>query len=159
MASVMIVNLLQKSETMKTNKLFVIDLLLLLLFIPMAVTGFEMHVAGHGNNYSEWHGWAVAHILSTILFTIVAIWHICLHWWWYKILFKKPLGSKSRVTIVVTVIFLILTISGILALVIPEGPNSNTGIFHYKVGIVSIVLFLGHIIKRLKILRKGLFKK
>ena len=144
---------------MKRKKLFVIDLLLLILFVAMAVTGFGMHISGHDNSHSVWHSWAVAHCLSTLLFVGVTFVHIYLHWIWYKTLFTSSLGNKSRVTIVVSLLFVVLVISGIFALFIPESPNSDIGIVHYKIGIVSILFFLVHIIKRMKILSKGLSKK
>lgn len=144
---------------MKMNRLFVVDLLLLFLFIATATSGFGMHVAGHENNHSVWHNWAVAHIFFTLFFTITTIAHIYLHWNWYKSLFSKPLGKKSKITIIVTVLFVVLVISGTLAFVIPEGPNSQIGMAHYKIGVVSTIFFAGHIIKRHKVLLKGLFKK
>lgn len=142
---------------MKVNRLFVVDLLLLIFFILTAASGFGMHIAGHGTSHDIWHGWAAAHILSTLLFVIITIAHIYLHWRWYKTLFTKAFGSKSKVTVVVSVLFVILTISGILSL-FPSGPNSNIGITHYKIGVISTLLFAGHIIKRIKILIKGLLK-
>lgn len=144
---------------MRANKIFIVDLLLLILFIIVAVSGFGMHGAGHGDNHSVWHSWAVAHCLSTLLFVGVTFAHIYLHWIWYKTLFTKPLGNKSRVTITISVLFVVLVISGTLAFAIPEGPNSDIGIAHYIVGIASTLLFVGHIAKRIKILFKGLRKK
>ena len=144
---------------MKINKLFIVDLLLLLLFIATAISGFGMHITGHSDNHIIWHNWAVAHTLSTLLFVITTVIHIYLHWNWYKTLFSKPLGKKSKVTIIITILFVLLTISGILAFIIPIGPNSQIGITHYQIGVISTVLFIGHFIKRHKILFKGLFKK
>ena len=143
---------------MKT-KIFIVDLLLLTLFILTAISGFGMHITGHSNNHFIWHHWAAVHCLSTLFFTITTIIHIYLHWNWYKSLFSKSLGKKSKVTVIVSLLFLVLTISGTLAFVIPHGPNSHIGIIHYIIGIVSTIFFAGHIIKRIKILFKGLFKK
>ena len=81
---------------MKTNKLFIVDLLLLLLFITTAISGFGMHITGHSDNHSIWHNWAVIHTLSTLLFVITTVIHIYLHWNWYKTLFSKPLGKKAK---------------------------------------------------------------
>ncbi|MBR5603483.1 MAG: DUF4405 domain-containing protein [Bacteroidales bacterium] len=142
---------------MKT-KIFIVDLLLLTLFILTAISGFRMHIVGHGNSHFIWHNWAIVHTISTLFFTIATILHVYFHWNWYKGLFFKPFGKKSKVTIIVSLLFLTLTISGFLAFV-PQGPNSNIGITHYKIGIVSTLFFIIHIIKRYKILFKGLFKK
>ena len=148
-----------KGKIMKANKLFIIDFILLILFVLTAVSGFGMHFAGHSNIHSIWHNWAVIHCLSTLLFVGFTFAHIYLHWNWYKTLFSKPLGNKSRVTIVVSILFVVLTISGTLAFTVPEGPNSHIGIVHYIIGIISTIFFVGHIVKRHKILFKGLLKK
>ena len=144
---------------MKINKLFLVDLLLLVLFLLTVASGFGMHAAGHGTSHEVWHGWAVFHVLSTLFFVVATIAHIYMHWNWYKGLFTSSRGKKSRVTIIVSILFIVLTITGILAFIIPEGANSPLGLAHYKVGIVCAILFAGHIIKRHKILWKGLTKR
>ena len=151
------VYLCTKKRAMRINKLFIVDLLLLLLFIPTVASGFGMHIAGHGDNHTVWHNWGVAHTLISTLFAISVFAHIYLHWGWYKGLFRKPLAKRSRMSIVISLLFVTLTISAILSLSISEGQNSHIGIAHYKIGIVATLFFAWHIIKRLKILTKGLF--
>ena len=101
----------------------------------------------------------MAHVISTLLLTILVAIHIYGHWGWYKSLFKGGIKNKSRVTIVVSILFVVLTISGTFAFTVPEGPNSHIGIVHYIIGIISTIFFVGHIVKRHKILFKGLLKK
>lgn len=144
---------------MKADKLFIVDLILLIPFALTTESGFGMHLAGHSNIHSVWHNWAVTHCLSSLLFSGFTFAHIYLHRNWYKTLFSKPLGNKSRVTIIVSILFAVLTISGTLAFTIPEEPNSHIGKVHYIIGIISTIFFVGHIIKRHKILFKGVLKR
>lgn len=144
---------------MKVRTLFLTDFLLLITFVPSSATGFILHWAGHQNYHELWHNWAVAHVISTLLLTILVAIHIYGHWGWYKSLFKGGIKNKSRVTIVVSILFVVLTISGTFAFTVPEGPNSHIGIVHYIIGIISTIFFVGHIVKRHKILFKGLLKK
>lgn len=144
---------------MKAKTLFLTDLLLLITFVPSSATGFILHWAGHQSSHELWHNWAVAHVISTLLLTILVAIHIYGHWGWYKSLFKGGIKNKSRVTIVVSILFVVLTISGTFAFTVPEGPNSHIGIVHYIIGIISTIFFVGHIVKRHKILFKGLLKK
>ena len=143
---------------MKVRTLFLTDFLLLITFVPSSATGFILHWAGHQNYHELWHNWAVAHVISTLLLTILVAIHIYGHWGWYKSLFKGGIKNKSRVTIVVSILFVVLTISGTFAFTVPEGPNSHIGIVHYIIGIISTIFFVGHIVKRHKILFKGLLK-
>ena len=144
---------------MKVRTLFLTDFLLLITFVPSSATGFILHWAGHQNYHELWHNWAVAHVISTLLLTILVAIHIYGHWGWYKSLFKGGIKNKSRVTIVVSILFVVLTISGTFAFTVPEGPNSHIGIVHYIIGIISTIFFVGHIIKRHKIFFKGFLKK
>ena len=68
--------------------IFVIDWVLIPTFILSAFTGIGLHIAGHGSSHEVWYNWAVAHILFSLLFTVVVVGHIKTHWGWYKSLFK-----------------------------------------------------------------------
>lgn len=144
---------------MKLNRLFVTDLVLLVFFVLTGVSGFGMHASSHFGSHSVWHNWAVAHILATLGFVTAVALHVYMHWGWYKSLLNKPFGKKSKLTVVVTLLFVVLVVSGLLALIIPDGPLSHIGIFHYYVGIISLAIFAIHILLRLKILLKGLRPK
>lgn len=141
---------------MKIKTLFLVDLLSAISFIPASATGFVMHWAGHQYNHELWHNWALAHILSTLLFTIAIISHIYYHWGWYKSLFIVGLKNKSRVTVMLTILMLVLVFSGNIVLLRHQGPNSHFGIWHYVVGIIFFIISAGHFLKRCKILFKGL---
>lgn len=139
------------------KRIFVVDWILLAVFILTAFTGLELHAAGHGGSHELWHNWAVFHIIASILFVIATLFHVQTHWGWYKGWVKHGLGKKSRVTVIVSVLFVILSATGLILVGI-EGANSFIGLWHYKIGIVSSLLFLGHIIKRARILKRSLQK-
>ena len=90
---------------MKANRLLTADLLLLIVFIAVAISGFGVHIMGHKDDHLTWHHWAVTHTLATLLFIIATIVHIYLHKNWYKGLCTKQLGNKSKVTIFITFLF------------------------------------------------------
>lgn len=137
------------------KRIFVIDWILIVVFIVSAISGFGLHVAVHGSSHKIWHNWAVFHVLGSILFLIAAIFHVATHLEWYKGIIKKGIGSKSKVTAILSVIFLLLSVTG-LALLGINGANSLLGLWHYKIGVITIVVALGHVIKRLPVFRKSL---
>ena len=137
------------------KKIFVIDWLLLLAGILCAVTGIGMHLSGHGNVHEIWHNWAVVHVLSSLFMLITGILHIQTHWNWYKGLFKGQTKNKSRVTMILSVVFTILVVTG-LTLLFVEGANSEIGIWHWALGLAVTTLSAGHIIRRFQFLKKSL---
>ena len=137
------------------KKFFAIDWSLVFVFVLSAFSGIGLHVAGHSNSHEIWHNWAVFHVLSSFLFFVVSIFHITTHWGWYKGIVKNGLGKKSKITIVLSVVFLLVSVTGFILLGI-NGANSYIGLLHYKIGIVTIFLCIGHILKRIPLLRKSL---
>lgn len=137
------------------KKIFVIDWILVFVFVLSAFSGIGLHIAGHGNRHELWHNWPVFHVLSSLLFLITVIFHITTHWGWYKGAIKNGLGKKSKITVVLSVVFLLVSVTGIILLGV-NGENSDIGLLHYKIGISTIILCIGHILKRTHLLRKSL---
>lgn len=137
------------------KRIFVIDWVLIVVFIVSAISGFGLHVAGHGDSHEIWHHWAVFHVLGSVLFLVTIIFHVATHRGWYKRVIKKGIDRNSKVTAVLSVIFLLLSVTG-LALLGINGANSPLGLWHYKIGIITTVIALGHVIKRLPVFRKSL---
>lgn len=140
------------------KKIFIIDWTLLPVFILTLLTGIGLHTAGHGSEHEVWHTWAVAHAIVGLLFLIATAAHIQTHRGWYQSFMKNGRGKKSRITAAVTISFLFVTITGLMLLGV-EGANSSVGLIHYKAGLLSGILFAGHIIKRIPLLRRSLSKK
>lgn len=137
------------------KRIFVIDGLLVPAFVLTVATGVGLHWAGHGDSHAVWHAWAVAHTLVGFVFTAAGAVHIGMHWVWYRSLVRsRRLGRKSRVTAMVSVAFVVLTLTGIV-LLWTEGANTPLGLWHYKVGLLSTMLFTGHILRRMPALLQG----
>ena len=142
---------------MKAKTLFLTDLLLLITFVPSAATGFILHWAGHQSSHELWHNWAVAHVISTLLLTILVAIHIYGHWGWYKSLFKGNIKNKSRLTTsVLSALMLVVTTTGIVVLFRHQGANTGLGLWHYVMGIIVSIIVIGHLIKRFNTMLKGL---
>lgn len=139
------------------NKIFIIDFILIPLFLLSAYSGIELHIAGHGDNHGIWHNWAVFHVIVSTLFLVFGTLHVKTHWNWYKSLIKKGIGKKSKLTLAVSVTFVLATVTGIVLLGI-DGANSGIGMWHYKIGLLTGLLALMHIIKRSAVLYKVLKK-
>ncbi len=138
------------------KKVFVVDWLLIPLAVLCSYNGIELHIAGHEAVHSIWHNWAVFHIITSVLFLASSIAHISMHWNWYKSMVKKGIGTKSKVTILLSLIFAAVTITGFILLFAVNGANSHIGLWHYIIGLIASALFIIHIIKRLPILKKSL---
>lgn len=136
--------------------IFVIDWYLIPSFIFCALTGIGLHIAGHWSHHGVWHSWAVYHVISSLLFLLGVVFHVKTHWGWYKSLFKNGLGKKSPETVVISAIFAVMFITGMVLLLIAEGGNTGIGLWHYKIGIASCLLVLWHVKKRINILKKSL---
>lgn len=130
------------------KKIFVIDWILFFAFILSAFSGIELHIADHGSEHEIWHNWAVSHVLTSF-FSIFAILHIVTHWSWYKGIIRNGIGRKSRVTVILSAVFVLVSITGIALLGI-DGANSLMGQWHYRIGIVTIILSVGHVLKRIR---------
>lgn len=144
---------------MKAKALFITDIVVLLTFLPASISGFILHAAGHNGIHETWHNWAVVHIFSTLVFSMTIGLHVYGHWNWYKTIFQKGLGNKSRVTVFLSLLMLATIITGNIVLFRHQGPNSHFGLWHYIIGILFTVIAIGHVLKRLKILINGLSKK
>lgn len=100
------------------KRIFVIDWILIVVFIVSVISGFSLHIVGHGNNHELWHNWAVFHVFGSVLFLYVIIFHVTTHWGWYKGIIKNGIGRKSK------------------ALLGVNEANSPPGLWHYKIGVI-----------------------
>lgn len=49
------------------KRIFVIDWILIVVFIMSAISGFGLHVAGHGGTHEVWHNWAVFRLCQYVI--------------------------------------------------------------------------------------------
>lgn len=136
------------------KRIFVIDWILMPLFILTTYTGMELHIAGHSKSHEIWHNWAVFHVIASLLFLVIVIFHIMTHWNWYKGIISRGIGKKSKVTIWLSAMFTFVAITGII-LLNAEKANSPIGLWHYKIGILTSLFSIGHIFKRIPVLFKS----
>lgn len=137
------------------KRIFVVDWTLVPSFILCAFSGIKLHVAGHGQWHEEWHNWAVFHVVASFVLLVLVYLHVKMHWSWYKGIFQKGLGKKSRVTFFLSILFLFVTLTSIMLLMV-EGGNSSMGMWHYRIGLLMIVFAVTHILKRWSVLKKSL---
>lgn len=117
-------------------------------FGASVVTGFGLHIAGHGSSHSVWENWAAAHVAASTAWFIAAAFHIGRHKLWYKRLVSERTGTKSLLTLFLTLAFLAVTVTGLVLITCIDGAESATGLWHYKAGILLAVLSLIHCVGR-----------
>lgn len=137
------------------KKIFVIDRILIVVFILSAFSGIELHIARHGSNHELWNNWAIFHVLTSVLFFISVVFHTTTHGGWYKGFIRNGIGKKSKITVGLSIIFLLVSVTGFVLLFV-NGATSNTGLWHYRIGIITTALSGGHSLKRTSFLRKWL---
>ena len=122
--------------------------LLPIAFVASAVTGIGLHIAGHGNSHETWHNWGVAHMAVSFLWLLSVAAHAKRHRLWYKTLMCERTTNKHRTTLFLSVVFLIVAITGILLMACVEGANSPIGLLHYKLGILLLASTVVHVLCR-----------
>ncbi len=145
---------------------FIINFSLLLIGFVVVFSGFliqfSYHVGHHGmidmNKmvYSiSYSGWTMIHKISIILISFLVVCHISQHWKWYKTVVLKRLIAKNKQVITLSVIFLIVALTGYLSWFIDLSGNApivrKTFLeIHDKVAIVFFIYLFQHVAKRLK---------
>ncbi|MFV0310336.1 MAG: DUF4405 domain-containing protein [Dysgonomonas sp.] len=146
----------KKISLTKGKSIFIIDLILIPVFVLVIYSGLKLHAAGKVDNHDIWEYWAHYHIITGVLSIFFGWLHIKAHWGWYKGLIKKGVGNKSRITLTLSLLFLIEIITGIILVIFIEGGNSSVGMWHYRLGLVMILIILIHIVSRFSLLIRGL---
>jgi len=126
---------------------FYLERWLPLSFVISAVTGIGLHLVGHGTSYGVWHNWATAHVISSAFLLVPVAFHIKRHRHWYKTIVSRGIGRKSRITLALSVVLLIVVITGIVLIACGE-TDSIVGLWHYWLGLVLIVCSIIHIAMR-----------
>lgn len=139
------------------KRIFVIDWSLIPAFVAVLATGFGLHVAGDGAQ-EIWHNWAVAHVLSGLGFLVAVGLHVQSHRGWYRSWFCSGLGKKSRVTAMLTLLWTVVAITGVILLPL-SGAGSGLGRWHYILGLLASILALGHLLKRLPFILRSMKRK
>ena len=135
--------------------IYLTDLLLVPVFVLSFYTGVELHIAGEGAEHEVWHNWAVFHTIVSLLFMLLGIVHVKSHWGWSKGLKAAGGKGKRKVVLLLSVLFLLAVVSGLSLILFVDGANSAMGLWHYRMGIFVSVFGVLHVLKRKKVLYKG----
>ncbi len=122
----------------------------------------EYHLGKNGNIAINdnvfgvsYYGWSNIHKLSIVILSLLMIFHIYLHWKWYSVVIKKRLVSKNKQVLTLSVIFILVAITGFIPWIINwlEGSKMIRIVFievHDKLAIILSIYLILHVIKRLK---------
>ena len=135
--------------------IFKTDIALVTLGIASLISGLITHFAGYFSSQSAWQNCTTVHVIINIaLLSAIAI-HVKQHWSWFKGLIKRPSFMK-KMAFFITLSFIAVTLSGILAVVCSNMPSSNAGLIHFFIGIIFSLLVIIHFISRWKVFSKGI---
>jgi hypothetical protein len=140
-----------------------VNLGLLLISLIMAFSGFliqtEYHIKGLDANERVfglvYFIWSDIHIFSSVFVATLMIFHIVQHWKWYKIVFTKRLFAKNQQVILLSLIFLLVAITGFIPWII-DLHNGDQILrktiieVHDKIAIILFVYLVFHVVKRFK---------
>lgn len=122
----------------------------------------EYHMGNHGNidinklvlgvSYYEWSD---IHKLTIVILSLLVIFHIYLHWKWFKIVISKKLLAKNKQVLTLSIIFIVVAITGFIPWIIDlmKGDVMLRKFFieiHDKLAIILSVYLILHVINRLK---------
>ena len=116
------------------------------------VRGFDTSKIVYGFNYPAW---STIHKFAIVFFSLLMIYHICAHWKWYMGVITKHLIRKNIQVITLSVLFLLVALTGFIPWFIDLLGNSIiVKIFfieiHDKLALLLIVFLVLHIVKRAK---------
>jgi len=97
--------------------------------------------------------WSTIHKSIVVFFSLLVIYHVCVHWKWYKGVVAKHLMGKNMHVIVLSVLFLLVAITGFVPWFVDlSGGKSLVRLLfieiHDKLTFVLIVFLVLHLVKR-----------
>lgn len=133
------------------KKIIAMDWALLLAFTLSVFSGIGLHIAWHIAKHTVWYGWTLFHLMPAVLFLLLGILHIKAHWNWYRGLVKRNFGKKSKTTLILSILFLLLSVTGVTLLFVGDSGYIIRQV-HYRTGMLMVAFSLVHILKRIRIL-------
>ncbi len=105
-----------------------------------------------GFNHADW---STIHKSIIVLFLLLIIYHTYVHWKWYRVVIAKHLIGKNRQVMILSVLFLLVAITGLIPWFIDLSGSMSVSRIHFieihdKLTLVLIVFLVLHIIKRYK---------
>jgi hypothetical protein len=146
---------------------FLINLGLLLFGLAMVFSGvliqFVYHMGHHGEIDKSnlvlgltYFNWSDFHLISIVLVSIGMIFHVILHWKWYRtVVPKKKLVVKNQPVIILTLLFILVAITGYISwfMKLSGGPDLSRKFYieiHDKITWVLLGYLIFHVTKRIK---------
>jgi len=146
---------------------FIINLGLLLFGSAMVFSGLLIQISYHMGHHGgvdtnhlvlglNYFNWSDIHKISIVLVSISMVFHIILHWKWYKaVIRKKKLVVKNQQAIMLTIIFILVAITGYISwfIKLSGGSELSRKLFieiHDKITLILLVYLVFHVSKRFK---------
>jgi hypothetical protein len=153
-------------EIVKRNNKFIINLGLFIIGAAAVFTGLLIQVKYHRGNHGniaindevfgiDYPIWSAIHKISIVVLSVLMIYHISHHWKWYKIVVTKKLISKNRQVLVLSLLFVLVAITGLTPWFIgmlkyDEITRKGFIEIHDKLAIILSVYLILHVSKRFK---------
>lgn len=153
----------------KTLTIFILDIIILILFILLAINGLLMQKIYHLDHnaptfaflWFDKNGWLFMHKIISVLLSIGIFFHLIRHIKWLKDIFKNKRlfqrSYKKKLLIILCLVFSISAISGFISWFFNNqiiGYNAEIRHIlieiHDKLTLLLIILFLIHFIKKIK---------
>ncbi|MCU4158092.1 DUF4405 domain-containing protein [Carboxylicivirga sp. A043] len=147
------------------NKMLInIGLLVFLIFTIVSglLIQIKYHIGMHSENIMDksvisfdYYDWSCFHKISIVPLFVLIVFHISLNWKWFRTVISKRLFNKNRQVITLTLIFVLVAITGFVPWIIDlaegnEMTRKRLIEFHDKIAIILSIYFILHIMKRLK---------
>jgi hypothetical protein len=146
---------------------FLINLGLLLFGLVMVFSGFLIQISYHMGHHGEidinhlvlglnYFNWSDIHKISIVFISSCMVFHIILHWKWYKaIVRKKKLVVKNQQAIILTIVFILVAVTGYISWFIKLSGGSELSSkfyieIHDKITWVLFLYLILHVTKRFK---------
>jgi hypothetical protein len=100
-----------------------------------------------------YQNWSTIHKVSIVIFSLLMIYHIYAHWQWFKSIISKHLVSKNIQVITLSVLFLLVTCTGLIPWFMHLSRGSVFSRFvlieiHDKLALILVIYIILHIIIR-----------
>lgn len=139
---------------------------LLIFGVTMIFSGMLIQIEYHMGNHGiipandivlgiNYPGWSRIHKISIVALTLFMMYHVYVHWKWYKAVLTKHLFSKNQQVLILSILFLLVAITGLTPWCIDvlHGDQVHRKMFievHDKLAIMLAIFLILHGIKRVK---------
>jgi magnesium-transporting ATPase (P-type) len=103
----------------------------------------------------RYNSWTVLHKYVIFFFLLLMLYHVSIHWKWYKGVVSRNLIGKNKQVAILTVLFLLVVLTGLVPWFIDlSGSSMEIRLLfielHDKLSLFLIIFIILHIVKRTK---------